>query len=256
MRRAVAKGKVCAEECDLAMKRIRFTAEIDDLANCDLVIESTAESMTSKRRILSDIESAIAERAIIATNTSSLPLGQLAAALAHPERFVGMHFFSAVPAMKLVEVGRLASTAPDVVDASVRFARAIGKEPIVLGEDPGYIVNRLLVPFLCHGIEMLEQGVGRAKDIDEAMKMGCGHPLGPLALSDLIGLDVVFAMAQSLSAELCDKRFRAPHLLRRLVLKGHLGKKTRLGLYDYREAEPTENPEIHASVHAEARAAS
>ena len=130
--------------------------------------------------------------------------------------------------------------------ACIVACEKMGKSPILLGDEPGYIVNRLLVPYLCHAIEMLEQGVARAKDIDEAMKMGCGHPLGPLALSDLIGLDIVFAMAQTLATELRDKRFKAPALLRRLVLAGHLGKKTKLGLYDYKGAEPVENPECRA----------
>jgi 3-hydroxybutyryl-CoA dehydrogenase len=155
--------------------------------------------------------------------------------------------------MKLVEVARLSpagarSTAQDVVAAACLFVERLGKTPILLGDEPGYIVNRLLVPYLCQAIDMLEQGVARAQDIDAAMKLGCGHPLGPLALSDLIGLDIVFAMAQTLSNELRDKRFKPPTLLRRLVLAGHLGKKAKLGLYDYRGGEPVENPEIRAAV--------
>ncbi len=248
--RAVAKGKLTAEARDAVLGRITFTTDLDAIAGCAIVIESGAEALSSKKRLLSELDRCADADAVLATNTSSLPLAQLASALERPQRFLGLHFFSPVPAMKLVEVGKLPATTADAVARSVAFVEHLGKTPVVLGDEPGYIVNRLLVPYLLQAIDMLEQGVARARDIDEAMKLGCGHPLGPLALSDLIGLDIVFAMAQSLAAELRDKRFRAPHLLRRLVLAGHLGKKTKLGLYDYRGAEPVENPEIHAAVHA------
>jgi 3-hydroxybutyryl-CoA dehydrogenase len=246
--RAVAKGKLAKEARDAARARITFSADLDALAPCDLVIESTAETFSSKKRILVEIEQAVGAHAIVASNTSSLPLAQLASAFRAPERFLGMHFFSPVPAMKLVEVGRGALTAQDVVAAACLFVEKLGKSPILVGEEPGYIVNRLLVPYLCHAIESLEGGVARAQEIDSAMKLGCGHPMGPLALSDLIGLDIVFAMAQTLSNELRDKRFKPPTLLRRLVLAGHLGKKTKLGLYDYRGAEPVENADIRAAL--------
>ena len=248
--RSVAKGKLTKEARDAARARMTFSGDLDALAPCDLVLESTAETVSSKKRILAEIEQAVSAGAIIATNTSSLPLQQLAGAFKSPERFLGLHFFSPVPAMKLVEVARLAVTAQDVVAASCLFVDKLGKTPILLGDEPGYIVNRLLVPYLCQAIDMLEQGVARAQDIDAAMKLGCGHPLGPLALSDLIGLDIVFAMAQTLSNELRDKRFKPPTLLRRLVLAGHLGKKSKLGLYDYRGAEPGENAEIRAALSA------
>jgi 3-hydroxybutyryl-CoA dehydrogenase len=227
---------------------MRFSADLDALAPCDLVIESTAETIASKKRILAEIEEAVGAHAIVATNTSSLPLAQLASAFRAPERFLGLHFFSPVPAMKLVEVGRVALTAQDVVAAACLFVEKLGKSPILLGDEPGYIVNRLLVPYLCHAIEVLESSIARAQDIDAAMKLGCGHPVGPLALSDLIGLDIVFAMAQTLSNELRDKRFKPPTLLRRLVLAGSLGKKTKLGLYDYRGAEAIENADIRAAL--------
>jgi 3-hydroxybutyryl-CoA dehydrogenase len=246
--RSVAKGKLTKEARDAARGRMTFSADLDALRPCDLVIESTAETIASKKRILAEIEEAVGAHAIVASNTSSLPLAQLASAFRAPERFLGLHFFSPVPAMKLVEVGRIALTAQDVVAAACLFVEKLGKSPILLGDEPGYIVNRLLVPYLCHAIEMLEGGVARAQDIDAAMKLGCGHPLGPLALSDLIGLDIVFAMAQTLSNELRDKRFKPPTLLRRLVLAGHLGKKTKLGLYDYRAAEPIENADIRAAL--------
>ncbi len=250
MERAVTKGKLTADARDAALTRITFTTELDALYRCDLVIESGAESLTAKRRLLGDIEAAMQPQAVLATNTSSLPLGELVTALRNPSRFLGMHFFSPVPAMKLVEVAPLAGTDAAVTAASVKMVEALGKTPILANEEPGYIVNRLLVPYLCQAIEMLEHGVAGAREIDGAMKLGCGHPLGPLALSDLIGLDVVFAMAQSLSQELRDRRFRAPSLLRRLVLAGHVGKKVGLGLYDYGGKEPIENQEIRECVHS------
>ena len=186
-------------------------------------------------------------RTILATNTSSLPLRQLATVFNVPDRFLGMHFFSPVPAMKLVELAPLPGTAPEVLATSTRFVEALGKTPILVGDEPGYIVNRLIVPYLCQAIDALERGVAGALEIDAAMSMGCGHPVGPLALSDLIGLDIVIAMAQTLAHELRDKRFTPPALLRRLVVAGHLGKKTRLGIYDYRGATPRENPETLAA---------
>jgi 3-hydroxybutyryl-CoA dehydrogenase len=248
LEKAVAKGRLTPEARDAAQARITFTGDFEALERCDLVIESIAESLTSKKRMLADMEKAMRPDAILASNTSSLPLAQLAAVLLRPERFLGLHFFSPVAAMKLVEVAPLATTNGDVTALAIATMERLGKSPTVTRDDPGYVVNRLLVPYLCQAIDMLEQGVARASDIDQAMKLGCGHPMGPLALSDLIGLDVVFAMAQTLNAELRDKRFRAPSLLRRLVLSGQLGKKSGVGLYDYRGETPVENPEVGASV--------
>jgi 3-hydroxybutyryl-CoA dehydrogenase len=258
--RAVAKGKLDDRSRQAARDRITFTDDFDLLGGCDLVIESTAESLAGKRRILADIERAMSKTAVLATNTSSLPLAALAIGLERPERFLGLHFFSPVQAMKLVEVAPLrglgggesaaCGTLEPVTDAAMALVERIGKTPVMTRDEPGYVVNRLLVPYLCHAIEMLESGIAGAREIDAAMKLGCGHPLGPLALSDLIGLDVLFAMTQSLSAELNDRRFRAPSLLRRLVLAGQVGKKAKVGLYDYRGEEPVENPDVRQSLHA------
>jgi 3-hydroxybutyryl-CoA dehydrogenase len=245
--RAVSKGRLSKEDRDAARARVSFSRDFESLSACDLVVESTAEAVASKKRILVDIERVVSAAAVIATNTSSLPLQQLASVLASPDRFLGLHFFSPVPAMKLVEVSRLQVTRPDVVAEVCLFVESLGKTPIQMGDDPGYIVNRLLVPYLCQAIETLEEGVARADDIDAAMKLGCGHPLGPLALSDFIGLDIVYAMAQTLSHELRDKRFKPPTLLRRLVLAGAFGKKTKLGIYDYRGPETIENADIRLS---------
>jgi 3-hydroxybutyryl-CoA dehydrogenase len=250
MGRAVAGGKLTPAARDEAMARVAFTTDLGQLEACELVVESTIESLGEKQRILSEIEGVIGDRAILASNTSSLPLAKLVTALSRPKRFLGLHFFSPAPVMKLVEVAPLPTTDDSVVERACTIVESLGKVAIRTGGDAGYIVNRLLVPFLCQAIEMLEDGVAAPEDIDNAMKLGCRHPLGPLALSDLIGLDVVFAMAQSLHSELGDRRFRAPSLLRRLVLAGHLGKKTKLGLYDYSGPEPVENPMVRTGLRA------
>jgi 3-hydroxybutyryl-CoA dehydrogenase len=251
LQRSIAKGKLSRADGDAARARLTFSSDLGSIAPCDLVIESTTEALSVKKRVLADLEQAMAAEALLATNTSSLPLPQLAEALASPSRFLGLHFFSPVPAMKLVEIGCLSSTSLFAVETARGFAEALGKTPIVLGDDAGYIVNRLLVPLLCQAIELLEQGVASAEHIDVALKLGCGHPLGPLALSDLIGLDVVLAMSQTLAGELGGgSRFRAPSLLRRLVAAGCLGKKTKLGLYDYRAETPRENPMLRPALAA------
>jgi 3-hydroxybutyryl-CoA dehydrogenase len=246
--RAVARGKRTDEERTLAMARITFSANLDALGGCDLIIESCPEVLGAKKELLARLEQVARRDALLATNTSSLPLPELARALEHPQRFLGLHFFSPVAAMDLVEVGRIARTEPAAIDAAVAFVHALGKTPIVLDAEVGYLVNRLLVPQLCQAIEMLEGGVARASDIDLALKKGLGHPMGPLALADAIGLDVVLAMAQTMAHELRDRRFRVPRLLRRLVQAGHLGKKTKMGLYDHAATgagtELVENPEV------------
>lgn len=242
--RRVAEGKLTAEDRDAILGRIHYTTDPAELADCDLVIESAVEEFEPKARILVEIEEHLTHGAILASNTSSLPLDALADRLRRPEQFLALHFFNPVPAMKLVELSATEHTAPGCVEAARSFVQALDKTPVEVPASPGYVVNRLLVPYLLHAIETLEAGVADAEAIDEAMKLGCGHPMGPLALSDLIGLDVVFAMARTLHAEFRDQRYRAPSLLRRLVLAGHLGRKSGRGIYDYRGDEVTVNPAI------------
>ena len=242
--RAVTNGKLTAEKRDEALARIKVSSDLGDAAEADLVIESAVESAIAKKRLLSELEGIVRSDAIIASNTSSLRLSELAEALHDSTRFLAMHFFSPVPAMKLVEIAGTDRTARAVCQTAVEVAQAMGKTPVVVSPTPGYVVNRLLVPLLLHAIESLESGVASATEIDTAMKLGCGHPMGPLALCDLIGLDVVLAMAKTLSVELNDPRYRAPSLLRRLVLEGHLGRKTKLGFYDYASKEPVANAAI------------
>ncbi|MBK8998301.1 MAG: 3-hydroxybutyryl-CoA dehydrogenase [Myxococcales bacterium] len=244
MNKAVERGKLAAEVRDRALELFSIGADLSAVADADLVIESAAESLPAKQDLLRRISALAKADAVIASNTSSLRLSTLAEAVVAPSRFVGLHFFSPANVMKLVEIGAVASTTAAVA-ASVRaFCLDIGKVPVELGDHPGYVVNRLLVPYILHAIETLEHGVATPEGIDTAMKLGCGHPLGPLALADLIGLDVVFAMSRSLQEELRDPRYRCPPLLRRLVMAGSLGKKTGAGFYRYGGDSPVPNPAV------------
>lgn len=242
--RAVKKGKLTAAGLDEALARLTLTADLDALAGCDVVVESIVEDLDAKRRLFADVEPRVPLPTVLASNTSSLPLGVLADSLRAPNRFVGLHFFSPVAAMQLVEIGTTARTYPAAVEAAQELARALGKTPVMVGDTSGYIVNRLLVPYLLDGISALEHRVAPAESIDTAMKLGCGHPMGPLALADAIGLDVVYAMAKTMHRELNDRRYSPPALLRRLVLNNQLGKKTKLGIYDYTTNPPRENPAL------------
>ncbi len=233
--RAVAKGKLSAEERVAALARVTFTSELAALGACELVIESGVEDLSTKRALLASIEAVLAPTAVLATNTSSLRLATLAEPLQRPELFLGLHFFNPVAAMNLVELAPTERTSSEAIDAARDLVALLGKTPVRVDGTPGYVVNRLLVPYILHAIESLEAGVAGAEEIDAAMKLGCGHPMGPLALADLIGLDVVYAMARTLHTELRDSRYRAPSLLRRLVLAKQLGRKSGLGIYEYTE---------------------
>jgi 3-hydroxybutyryl-CoA dehydrogenase len=239
--RAVKKGKLTPERLDETLARLTLTSDLDAIAGCDLVIESIVEDLDHKRALLAALEARVSPAAVLASNTSSLPLSALAVGLRAPNRFLGLHFFSPVPAMKLVEVGTTTRTYPQAVEAAQQLVAALGKTPVMVGDSSGYIVNRLLVPYLLDGISALEQRVAPAEAIDTAMKLGCGHPMGPLALADAIGLDVVYAMAKTMHRELSDRRYSPPALLRRLVLNQHLGKKSKLGIYDYSVDPPRQS---------------
>lgn len=243
--RRVARGKLAAEQRDAILARITFTQELSDLADVDLVIESCIEELALKGETLAKVERVLKPEAVLTSNTSSLRLSELAGYLARPGRFLALHFFNPVPAMKLVEVSATSATDEDARALASEFCLQIDKTPVQIQDTPGYVVNRLLVPYMLHAIETLEHGVASAESIDIAMKLGCGHPMGPLALADLIGLDVVFAMAKTMHTELRDSRYRAPSLLRRLVLAGHLGRKSARGIYDYTDAaNPVVNPAL------------
>jgi 3-hydroxybutyryl-CoA dehydrogenase len=242
--RAVKKGKLSERQLDDTLGRLTLTSDLDALCSCDVVIESIVEDLDCKQKLYAELEPRLSPATVLASNTSSLPLTALASSLRTPQRFVGLHFFSPVPAMKLVEVATTARTYPAAVERAQELVKALDKTPVMVGDTSGYIVNRLLVPYLLDGISALESRVAPAQSIDTAMRLGCGHPMGPLALADAIGLDVVYAMAKTMHKELADRRYSPPALLRRLVLNQHLGKKTKLGIYDYTTDPPRENPEL------------
>jgi 3-hydroxybutyryl-CoA dehydrogenase len=242
--RAVKRGKLTPEALDDTLARLTLTSDLDALSSCDVVIESIVEDLDRKQRLFGEIEPRVPQSAVLASNTSSLPLAALASALRAPQRFVGLHFFSPVPAMKLVEVATTSRTYPSAVERAQELVKALDKTPVMVSDTSGYIVNRLLVPYLLDGISALESRVAPAESIDTAMRLGCGHPMGPLALADAIGLDIVYAMAKTMHKELREARYSPPALLRRLVLNNHLGKKSKLGIYDYTTDPPRENAEL------------
>ncbi len=245
LERGVKKGKLDGAARDSALGRLRVVGELAPLAEAEVVIESVIESLEDKRKVFAGLESCMPASAVLASNTSSLPLSSIAEGLKRPGRFLGMHFFSPVAAMKLVEIAPLPTTDPDATARAQLLAEQLAKTPVLVSDTPGYLVNRMLVPFLLDGLRLLDAKIGTAAAIDTAMRLGLSHPLGPLALADAIGLDIVLAMADSLQRELGDPRFVAPASLRRLVALGHLGKKTGAGIYIY-GAVTEENPARHA----------
>jgi 3-hydroxybutyryl-CoA dehydrogenase len=244
LERRVKKGKLTPEQRDEIMSRIQITADLAAVGDAEIVIESAVEEEAAKLDLLKRIEAKMHPEAVLGTNTSSLRLEVLAGGLARPERFVGLHFFSPVPAMELVELGGPARSAEFALQRAEAFCGQIGKTPVRIQSSPGYVVNRLLVPYLLHGIETLESGLASADGIDTAMRLGCGHPMGPLALSDLIGLDIVYAMAETMARELKDPRYTIPRTLKQLFQAKQLGRKTKIGIYVYGGEKPTLNPAI------------
>jgi len=247
----VAKGKLEASAAEAALARITCTADRRAIADCDLVLESIVEDLGEKRALFTELISYLKPSAILATNTSTLKVSDLAGGL-RDGRTIGLHFFSPVPLMSLVEIAHTPATDVDVVPAAEEFVKALGKTPVPVLDSTGFIVNRLLVPLLLNAIHAYGSGLASADAIDTAMKLGCSHPLGPLALSDLIGLDVVFAMAKLLYKEFGDDCYRPPALLRKLVQEGQLGKKSGRGLYDYSVKPPRANAEIAALIQPKA----
>lgn len=245
--RAVERGKVPAETAEKALAILTVTADRDALADTDLVVESIVEDLADKRALFADLETRVKDSGVFASNTSTLRIADLADG-GRERRTIGLHFFSPVPAMKLVEVAHLHRTDAEVLNGAIRLVERLGKTPIPVLDSSGFIVNRLLVPFLLNTISAYGQGLAPADRIDEAMKLGCGHPVGPLALSDLIGLDIVYAMAKLLYRELGDACYRPPALLRRLVQQGNLGKKSGLGFYDHTSRPAIPNPALWSFI--------
>jgi 3-hydroxybutyryl-CoA dehydrogenase len=244
LERRVKKGKLTAEQSAEILGRIELSSGLAAVQGADLVIESAVEDEPTKVKLLKDIEAKMHPEAVLGTNTSSLRLETLAAALARPDRFLGLHFFSPVPAMELVELGTIDKTAEYATTKAEAFCKQIGKTAVRVQASPGYVVNRLLVPYLLHGISTLESGIASADAIDTAMKLGCGHPMGPLALADLIGLDIVRAMAETMSRELGDRRYDMPPTLLQLTDANQLGRKSGIGIFDYSGEAPKLNPSL------------
>ena len=229
----VAKGKMEEAVQKEIEARIVDTMDFNDLKDVDLVVEVVAENMPVKKEIFEILDKVCKPEAILATNTSSLSITEIAACTSRPEKVVGMHFFNPVPMMKLVEVISGQLTAPEVHDKAVEIAKEVGKTPVSVEEAPGFVVNRILIPMINEGVGILADGVAKREDIDEAMKLGANHPMGPLALADLIGLDVCLAIMEVLYNEFGDSKSRPHPLLRKMVRANLLGRKTGKGFYDY-----------------------
>ncbi len=232
--KGVERGKVTMETLELAIRSLRKAADLDDaVARADLVIEAVPERMEIKTSLFADLHRTAPAHAVLATNTSSLSVSRIAEATGRPERVIGLHFFNPVHIMKLLEVVRGRDTSQETVDASLAFARRIGKEPIIVTDTPGFASSRLGVVLGLEAMRMVEQGVASPQDIDKAMELGYNHPMGPLKLTDLVGLDVRLGIAEYLHGELGGEQYRAPELLRRMVAEGKLGKKSGQGFYDW-----------------------
>jgi 3-hydroxybutyryl-CoA dehydrogenase len=232
---AVHRGKVDEETAAEALNRITYTAELEDIADTDLVIEAVPENAELKANILAQVAGLVSEETLISSNTSSIPIAQLAAGLPRPDRVLGLHFFSPVPVMRLIEVVVALDTSDEALASARDFAERIGKRAIVTKDRSGFIVNMLLVPYLMAAVRMYEEGFASAEDIDEGMKLGCGHPMGPLALADFIGLDVLYAIGDSLYEEFKQTEYAPPPLLKRMVASGRIGRKANRGIYEYGE---------------------
>jgi 3-hydroxybutyryl-CoA dehydrogenase len=233
LQKFVEKQKITPAERDAVLSRIVPTTDINNLKDCDVVIEAIVENVEAKTALFQQLDRILASEAIICTNTSSLCVIELAAKTNRPNRVAGLHFFNPVPIMKLVEVVRTIATTKDVIDALFAFARKLGKEPILTKDSPGFVVNRLLVPYLLYAIKVLDEGLASKEDIDKGMKLGCGYPMGPLELLDFVGLDTTYYIAQIMFDEFKDPMMAPPPLLRRMVLAGHYGRKSGKGFYDY-----------------------
>jgi 3-hydroxybutyryl-CoA dehydrogenase len=233
MDKFVEKQKMTLAQRDAILGRVTPTTNVNDLKDCDLVIEAIVENADAKIKLFQQLDELLAAHAIICTNTSSLCVIELAAKTKRPNRVAGLHFFNPVPIMKLVEVVKTIATTQDVIDSLFEFARKLGKEPILAKDTTGFVVNRLLVPYLLYAIKVYEEGLASKEDIDTGMKLGCGYPMGPLELLDFVGLDTTYYIAQIMFDEFKDPMMAPPPLLKRMVLAGHYGRKSGKGFYDY-----------------------
>lgn len=231
--KAAARGKLGEKDPAELLEQVTFTTQFDDLRGADAVIEAVVEDLTVKRHLFEELDGLLPDAQFLASNTSSIPIAELAAATRHPERVLGLHFFSPVPVMKLVEIVIALDTSSDVATAAEQLVLDIGKEPIHTKDRSGFIVNMLLVPYLMAAVRMYEDDFASREDIDTGMRLGCGHPMGPLTLCDLIGLDVLYAVCNSLYEEFKRDEYAPPPLMKRMVATGRLGRKSGRGFYEY-----------------------
>jgi 3-hydroxybutyryl-CoA dehydrogenase len=235
--RLVEKGTISEVQKAEIRGRLKGTTAVEDLRDCDVVVEAIIEQLPAKRELFGALDAICPAATIFASNTSSLTITEIATATKRPQRFVGLHFFNPVPVMKLVEVVKTIATDPAVYEEMVAFGTKLGKTPVRAHDSTGFIVNRLLVPYLLDAIRALEEGVGSIEDIDQSMKLGCGHPMGPLTLLDFVGLDTTYYIANIMFDEFRERRFASPPLLRRMVLAGWNGRKAGRGFYDYSDPQ-------------------
>jgi 3-hydroxybutyryl-CoA dehydrogenase len=242
MERAVQKEKLTAEDRDAALARLSFTTNVPDLKDCDIVLEAIVEDLETKNALFGELDGLCGEGTIFASNTSSLTITDMAAATSRADRFVGLHFFNPVPVMKLVEVVRTIATSDETFERAFAFSKALGKKPVTAKDNSGFIVNLLLVPYMLDAIRQLERGVASVEDIDTAMALGCGYPMGPFILCDFVGIDTLNMIAEIMFEEYREARYAAPPLLKRIVAMGRFGRKTGMGFYDWSGEKPVPLP--------------
>jgi 3-hydroxybutyryl-CoA dehydrogenase len=240
--KAVEKGKLAAEDRDATLGRLKGTTSLEDLKDCDIIIEAVVEDLAVKNAMWQTLDAVCGPETIFASNTSSLTIADMAAATKRPERMVGLHFFNPVPVMKLVEVVKTIATDPAVFDTAFAFAKSLGKEPIVCKDNSGFVVNLLLVPYMMDAIRALSEGVATIEDIDKGMQLGTGYPMGPFVLSDFVGLDTLDKIGGIMFDEYKEKRYASPPLLKRMVSLGYFGRKSGKGFYDYSGEKPVPMP--------------
>lgn len=242
--KAVERGKMAAEDRDALLSRITFTADEHAVADCQLVIESIIEDLETKKALFRRLEHVCRPDALLTTNTSTLSVTAMMAVCKHRDRIAGLHFFNPAPVMKLVEIIHAFETTDETIESLNAFCKVIGKDPVIVQDTTGFIVNRLLTPYMLNAIRMLERGTGNIESIDHAMKSGAAHPMGPFELADYIGLDVVEAMAHNIFEDVRHEHHAPPHTLTRLVQLGYLGRKTGKGFYDYSVKPAVQNPSL------------
>ncbi|NMA48551.1 MAG: 3-hydroxybutyryl-CoA dehydrogenase [Tissierellia bacterium] len=231
--RLVSKERITQEQMDKTMANIKLTTRFEDVSDCDLIIEAISEDMVIKKQTFKKLDSVCKGETILATNTSSLSITEIANSTNRPDKVIGMHFFNPVPIMKLVEVIKGLATSDETMDKIMELSKTVGKTPVLVEEAPGFVVNRILIPMINEAVGIFADGVASASDIDEAMKLGANHPMGPLALGDLVGLDVCLAIMDVLYEEFGDSKYRAHPLMRKMVRGNLLGRKTKEGFYKY-----------------------